>query len=86
MDADNHYCYLEMVSLLLGEHVMNRLRDENQIKIAGSKGELKHTQIKKVEFEKQELTPHVKNQIELKLTAILAHVNTLTRGTQLIRD
>ena len=65
MDANDHHCYLEMISLLFGESVMMKIRDENQISLAGQTGDVVH--IKKVDFEKLELTPQLKNQMELKL-------------------
>ena len=50
-----------MISLLLGEEQMLKVRDENQISVAaGARGEMK-TEARKVDFEKLELTAPLKN-------------------------
>ena len=83
MDNRNNHCYLEMISLLLGEGTMLKIRDENDINVAAHRGEVVET---KVEFEQQELSPELKAQIELRLMQIEATVTQLARGSAMLKD
>ena len=83
MDNRSNHCYLEMISHLFGEGYMIKVRDENDINVAASRGEIVET---KVEYEQQELTPELKAQIELRLMQVEATVNQMARGSAMLKD
>ena len=61
MDGDGHNNYLEMIALLLGENTMMRVRDDNQITLAGIKGEVRGSIIKKIDIENLFLSSRLQN-------------------------